>query len=295
MKSAIETVELNAWDESISSATQQQAIQSLEQGSVLFFPKLSFPIKENEKKFLSPKYADPKSKNISYDISSDRLKGTTSQGEEANELKQFIKNYALQSNHLIETFFPQYIPHILQARTSFRPIEIAGRLNPSRRKDDKLLHVDSFPSSPTQGNRILRVFTNINPFNKPRVWRVGEPFAQVVQKMMPHLRSPFPGSAYFLQLLKITKGYRSLYDHYMLKMHDRMKEDSLYQESVSQQEFVFPSGSTWIVFTDQVSHAAMSGQYVLEQTFQLSVDGLYDRKTSPLFILEKYLTKRLIA
>ena len=32
-----------------------------------------------------------------------------------------------------------------------------------------------------------------------------------------------------------------------------------------------PAGSTWLTFTDQVSHAAMAGQYQFEQTFLLPV------------------------
>ena len=47
-------------------------------------------------------------------------------------------------------------------RTSFRPGAIETRaLSP--RKDDKRLHVDAFPSSPVQGRRIFRVFTNAHP------------------------------------------------------------------------------------------------------------------------------------
>lgn len=290
----LETIEIASWQAGISSEIQKKAIKSLEEGCVLYFPHLSFPLNDTEQKFLSPKCADPKSKNISYDISSNKIKGTTCKESEAYELRNMMKRYALQSNQLLEKFFPQYMPHVLQARTSFRPIEISGRLNPSRRKDDKLLHVDSFPSSPVRGNRILRVFTNINPSGKPRVWRVGEPFPQVVKKITPWIKKPFPGFAHLLQYLKITKGYRSLYDHYMLKIHDYMKEDPIYQETVPQKEIQFPAGSTWIVFTDQVSHAALSGQYVLEQTFQLSVEGLYNKQTSPLYVLETTLNRKLI-
>ena len=53
-------------------------------------------------------------------------------------------------------------PRITRARASFRPAEIAGRQT-SWRKDDTRLHIDSFPASPVQGRRILRVFSNVNP------------------------------------------------------------------------------------------------------------------------------------
>jgi hypothetical protein len=98
----------------------------------------------------------------------------------------------------------------------------------------------------------------------------------------------------FLQALKITKSRRSLYDHYMLKMHDAMKADMQYQAVAEQQEVRFPPGSTWIVFSDQVSHAAMSGQHLFEQTFYLPPEALQHPDLSPLKILERLLDRPLI-
>ena len=37
-----------------------------------------------------------------------------------------------------------------------------------------------------------------------------------------------------------------------------------------------------MAFTDQVSHAAMAGQYQLEQTFLLPVEAMSDPERSPL-------------
>jgi hypothetical protein len=66
-----------------------------------------------------------------------------------------------------------------------------------------------------------------------------------------------------------------------------MKEDTAYQSAAPQLPFDFPPGSTWMAFTDQVSHAAMSGQHQLEQTFLLPVDAMLDPERSPLRILER--------
>ena len=76
-----------------------------------------------------------------------------------------------------------------QAKTSLRPVEVSGRRQ-SWRKDDTRLHVDSFPSQPSCGKRILRVFSNVNPDGRPRVWKVGEPFEAVARKFWPELRGP---------------------------------------------------------------------------------------------------------
>jgi hypothetical protein len=73
-----------------------------------------------------------------------------------------------------------------------------------------------------------------------------------------------------------------------------MKSDEAYQRNAHQQEIHFPTNTTWIVQTDHVSHAAMSGQYLLEQTFYLPVNAMLDEQKSPLRILEKLLNKKLI-
>ena len=85
---------------------------------------------------------------------------------------------------------------------------------------------------------------------------------------------PLPGSAALLRLLRITKTTRSPYDALMLQLHDRMKADEDFQARTPQTAVDFPAGSTWMAFTDQVSHAAMAGQYQLEQTFLLPVDAM---------------------
>lgn len=289
----LEAFTLKSLDRPISKEMQQHAIKALENGKVLFFPHLPFKLKQSEKCFLSPKITDPKSKNVSYDMRTGRVGGSLCKDEEAQRLKEMMKRYAAYSRHLMHELFPEYVPHLIQARTSYRPVETAGRQT-SYRKDDTRLHVDAFPSAPTKGQRILRVFTNVNPYGKPRVWRLGEPFPDVVSKMAPKVSAPLPGLAYLLKMLKITKDYRTLYDHYMLHMHDLMKGDLEYQKKVPQTEVKFPPGSTWIVLTDQVSHAAMSGQFLFAQDFNLPEHGLQNPETAPLRVLEKFLNRPMV-
>jgi hypothetical protein len=80
----------------------------------------------------------------------------------------------------------------------------------------------------------------------------------------------------------------------MLQLHDLMKADNAYQRDAPQTAFDFPAGSTWMAFTDQVSHAAMAGQYQLEQTFLLPVDAMVSPERSPLRILERLMKRALI-
>ena len=79
----------------------------------------------------------------------------------------------------------------------------------------------------------------------------------------------------------------------MLQLHDRMKADEEFQTRSPQTAIDFPAGSTWIAFTDQVSHAATAGQYQLEQTFLVPVQTMLDEQRSPLRILERLKARRL--
>src|SRR5262249_30536023 len=155
------------------------------------------------------------------------------------------------------------------------------------RKDDTRLHVDSFPATPTGGRRILRVFTNVNPDGRARAWRVGDDFAAVARRFDAQLRVPLPGPGQLLGLLRVTNSPRTAYDALMLQLHDRMKGDEVFQRDSPQTAIDFPAGSTWLAFTDQVSHAATAGQYQLEQTFLLPVDAMVEPDRSPLRILER--------
>lgn len=281
------------WDAEFSQSNQQDAITSLENGHVLHFPSLPFNVEAAEQAFLSPDYVDPHTKNIGYDASTNRLWGTQQLTDEQHQgLKQMMARFSRYAHQLVQRLLPHYNHHLMMGRTSYRPAQVSNRKS-SYRKDDRRLHVDAFPSAPNQGKRILRVFSNINPNGEHRVWRLGEPFEAVAAKFLPRINKPLPGVASALRFLRITKSQRTPYDHYMLRMHDMMKADEKYQQQAEQQEVRFAPGQSWIVQTDHVSHAAMSGQYVLEQTFYLPVHAMRDEEKSPLRVLERLLGREL--
>jgi hypothetical protein len=164
----------------------------------------------------------------------------------------------------------------------------------SWRKDDTRLHIDAFPSRPNRGERILRVFSNVNPAGEDRVWRVGEPFEAMAARLLPRVRPQRPGEATLLHALRVTRTRRSEYDHLMLGLHDAAKSDLDYQRDSPQEEARFAPGTTWICFSDQVMHAAMSGQYMLEQTIHLPLDALYEPARSPLAVLQRLTGRGLV-
>lgn len=283
---------LTSWDQTPAAPVPVQALQALEQGQLIYLPALAFTLAADERKFLSPNWSDGKSKNISLEHNL-HLRGARGDAADLAQLQQMIARFAEQATQLIAQLFPSYMPHLVRARTSFRPCEVEQRAS-SYKKDDSRLHVDAFPSRPNHGRRILRVFSNINPERKPRLWRVGEPFEAAAARYLPQIKRPWPGSAALLQGLGITKGRRSEYDHLMLHLHDRLKADLRYQAKAPQQALALAANSTWIVFSDQVLHAAMGGQYMLEQTFHLPIAALRDPQTAPLRVLERMCGRALL-
>jgi hypothetical protein len=79
----------------------------------------------------------------------------------------------------------------------------------------------------------------------------------------------------------------------MLNLHDKAKLDDDYQRASSRTRFEFPAQSTWMAFTDRVMHAALSGQFLLEQTFYLPVAAMQDERYAPLRILEEIYRRQL--
>lgn len=269
----------------IEQINQQESVEQLEDGKVLFFPKHVFS--DIHPNLMSESILDGSRKNISYDS---RKKSLNAYKKEINgldeQLTQMMQGYADFSYQLIQAALPSYIPHLCWGRTSFRPAQINGRVS-SKRKDDTRLHVDSFSASPVHGLRILRVFCNVNPHAEPRVWNLGEPFPQVLAHFAPQIATYSKLKAHLLKWTKTTKTLRTAYDHYMLHLHDTMKLDDAYQAQVKKTRVDFPAQSTWIVFTDHVSHAALSGQHLLEQTFYLPVDKMANPECSPLMQWQK--------
>jgi len=287
----LEPLDITSWEGPFSSGIVAQAAEALEAGKLLYAPDLSFELSDAERRFLSPDYLVGKSKNVSFRSTSGDLRGTRCEGSELDECRGMLQRYCARASQLLKALCPGYGDNLQPGFTSFRPAEIAGR-DTSWRHDDTRLHVDAFPSRPMQGRRILRIFTNVNA-QMPRIWRVGEGFDRIAPRFLPGIRPPFLGSSWLLQRLRIVKGRRTEYDHFMLGIHDRMKADQSYQSQGVQVQLAIPPGATWSCFTDWVPHAAMSGQFAFEQTFELPVSAMRDPERSPLRVLERLAGRTL--
>ncbi|HEY2537939.1 MAG TPA: Kdo hydroxylase family protein [Stellaceae bacterium] len=289
---SLESFPIGCWQGPFAAAETSRAIGSLEGGKVLYLPNLAFTAEEGCGELISARLADQKAKNISYDPRSRTVKGALDADRDRPRLQTLMGSFAAAATRLVTDLLPQYAGAIECARASYRTVEIAGR-EYSCLKDDKLLHVDAFPSTPTRGRRILRLFSNINPKGQPRVWHIGEPFALFAEKLLPAVSPPRASAAYLLAVLGVTRGRRSAYDQLMLDLHNQAKRDAAFQATAPYEECAFPAGSSWMCFTDQVVHAALAGQHALEQTFYLDIEAMAAPESSPLRILER-MTKRAL-
>lgn len=270
------------------------AVQTLEAGGVVLLADLAFEVAAGEADLIDPAVLAPRSKNVSLDPATGVLSGTALQGPRLAALQAMTARYADFADVLIARLAPAYAPHLKRRRTSFRPGAVGSRaLSP--RKDDRRLHVDAFPSSPVGADRILRVFSNVDPQGRDRVWNVGEQdFAAFARTFRPHLRGRAPAVRGLLATVGVTRGRRTAYDQAMLELHDAAKLDDGWQASTPHRRLAFPAGSSWIVYTDGVLHAALEGQHAFEQTYLLPVAAMAAPIRSPLRTLERMLERRLV-
>ena len=291
--SVVAELPITQWEGPFSPEDQDRAVAALESGKVVSLPDLPFAVKASEERYLRPDAAGGERKNISLDPGTGKLSNTTLPPKDTAALGAMIERFGRAASSLVSGLIPQYAGALKRARTSFRPVEISGRAY-SPRHDDRRLHVDAFPTRPLHGDRILRVFSNVAPDGNVRCWNVGEPFPQFAEAFLPRLRRSIPGEARVLAGLGLTKGRRSSYDEIMLRLHDAGKQDEHYQTLCPKAALSFAPGTTWMCFTDQVLHAALSGHCALEQTFHLPIQAMAEPSLAPVRVLERLSGRSLV-
>src|SRR5205814_4048916 len=127
--------------------------RSLESGNVLWQRQGFFTVDAREAPLFSPSVLAG-GKNVSFDPASGQLGGTAVAGQLSSALGGMLSRFSDEAHRFVQQRCPHYAPRLVRGRTSFRPVEIAGRPS-SWRKDDTRLHIDAFPATPVQGRRIL--------------------------------------------------------------------------------------------------------------------------------------------
>jgi hypothetical protein len=260
--------------------------ERLERGEVVHYPvsPFSLPAGEPLQFLLSQELSSAGHKNISYTPRTGTVRGYRDSAE-AERLRTVLSHFAGSVARWFAEAFPRYAAAALPDQVTFRPQEEAGRrLRHTARND--LLHVDAFPSRPTRGWRILRVFANVNP-SEPRIWVTSEPFSALLKQYGS--RAGLPGALSlghtWRRLLDVFRTGRSEYDAFMLRFHDYLKRDEGFQKQTPKKTWSFLPGSAWVAMTDACSHSVLRGRYALEHSFFVPPQALALPDESPAALL----------
>jgi hypothetical protein len=277
-------------------ALRRRARATLEAGGVVLLARSGFELSEAERALIAdaavtlPTRRERESRNgrptIFYDPERGRMLHARTPRAERRSLEAIMARYSAWADALMDTLFPCYHSKLARERLTYRPCD---------RSRPQTLHVDATYLYPTQGRAWLRVFTNINPAGRPRVWRIGETFEPFAARFVPTAQPPHARrSEALLTRLGIIKGRRTPYDLLMADLRMRVTEDRAYQRTAPQRELSFPAGATWIVLSDLVLHGASSGQHSMDQSYFLPPDALSDPACSSLRILERLTSHSLV-
>jgi hypothetical protein len=214
-----------------------------------------------------------------------RFAHTEVTSEVRRPLETMMARFGVWATDVITRLFPTYPAALTQDRITYRPHE-RSTLQP--------LHIDSSYGYPTEGRGMFRLFSNIDPSGRPRVWQVGEPFETFARRFVSGVELHEPG--WYESLMgrfKIRRGRRTLYDDVIAELRRLGKRDKAYQRTAPREIVQFPSGSSWLAITDLVPHGAVSGRHSLDQTFFLPATGMTHPDRSSLFILERLMGRQL--
>jgi hypothetical protein len=281
---------------------QADAHEILERGDVVLFRETPFDMPAAEREFILSVKLNPEfHKNIAYKPNSDRISGVAKlDAESVTRLHDTLRNYSRRTVEFAAQVLPRYQSGWRLDYASLRPVEEQGRSLPVKKRND-LLHTDAFPTRPTNGDMILRIFTNVNP-TKPRVWITSDPFEILANRYAADAGlaaaahpDPLFGVRKALGAAGLPVIARSPYDRFMLGFHDYLKMNQNFQRDCPKYRFEFPPGATWMVFTDVVPHSVESGQFAMEQTMIVSHESLADPRRAPIAILEKLAGRAMSA
>jgi hypothetical protein len=285
-------------DASFATQSPGAPAQRLERGEVLEYPVAPFPLPTGDdlRFLLGRELSGAGHKNISYTPRTGATRGYRGTGpEDADNLRRVLADFADSVAKWLAGVFPRYAAAGLPDQVTYRPQEEAGRgLRRTARND--LLHVDAFPSRPTRGWRILRVFANVNPV-EPRVWVTSDPFAVLLQRYGE--RVGLPGSkplvSSWRRLLELFRPGRSEYDSFMLRFHDYLKGDDEFQSRTPKTKWSFAPRSAWVAMTDACSHSVLSGRYALEHSFFVPPQALALPDESPAALLARAVGRPVLS
>src|SRR3569623_2370299 len=113
-------VELDARDWR-APGSDPQWIAAVEDGKVLYFPRLAFALSGAELELLKPELLAPGVRNISWDTQRG-LKGVAGDEKVQSAVTGLVSRFASQATALVHGHFPAYATHLRAAPASLRPM-----------------------------------------------------------------------------------------------------------------------------------------------------------------------------
>jgi hypothetical protein len=278
---------------------------ALEEGRIVHFPSCPITLPSDEElTLLRDRLGEHLSrKNVSWYPSGDRLVGLQGDVGLRERVRAILRGHAEHVSKLLRGLMPSFMAGALSGTTSFRPLQERGR-QLSAHASNELIHVDAGAYGATRGARILRFFVNVNPAEE-RVWASKGTFEELLQlhgrkagliteNRIANRLEPGKAERAFSGALALgAKVWPSLrmvdtspYDRLMRRFHNYMKDDPAFRDSRDGWvEYSFKPFSAWMVLTDGVSHACLSGQHALVDTFLVPLQNCRLKAKTPFALL----------
>jgi len=271
--------------ERLTTAAADEIGDALEQGNIVKFTScpIQLPTADELEKLRTELERALKRKNVSYHPEADRVTGLDDHGPIADLAYEVLSTHRNRVTEFLRTVMPTLAGNMRPGTCSFRPIEEKGR-NLKPHASNELVHIDAGAYGATNGDRILRFFVNVNP-EADRVWASKGDFANLFEKygrvagLYDDLSPTLARGVFGKMRTSMLNGLAGIglplapmldsspYDRVMRKFHNFMKDTPTFQQSTEGYEvFNFEPFSAWMVFTDGVSHASLSGQHALVYT-----------------------------
>jgi hypothetical protein len=291
----------------ISSLGPTDLSDALEGGDIVYFPRspVAFPSEEDLRFLREEMPRSLKGKNVSYHPELGRVVGVRGAWESRGRLRRVLKEHSREVQAFLARTVPGLVPGWKVGTSSFRPLQERGRVLHPHASNERV-HVDARAYGATHGDRILRFFMNANPF-EDRVWVTKGAFPEVYRRygraagiapagetprnlgrgLAGRLFSGLLGAISYAGLPTAQLLDTSPYDRLMRRFHNYMKDTPEFQEAAEgHRQFSFGPLSAWMVFTDTVTHACLSGQHAFIDTFIVPLRNCRFPELAPYHILE---------
>ena len=292
---------------SFAAASPQEIEDAMERAEVVFWQHCPVELpSEDDLEFMRTGLPrELQVKNISYHPESDSIPRFEAEAAVRDRIERILRTHGQRVEAFLRRATPDFVPGWTLGTTSFRSIEEQGRkLKP--RSSNELVHIDAGAYGATNGARILRFFVNIHP-TRDRIWGTKGGFGTLLARHRALIDAARGGRdrvvlekgpldrLYSGMVTALSKVYplfqvidSSPYDRSMRRIHNYMKENPAFRDSrEGYQEIRFPPLSSWMVFTDGISHSVLSGQHALVTTVLIPLANARNPALAPFNVLAR--------